>query len=137
MRAAEAGLHVLCEKPLATSVRDCERMIDACERNNVQLMTAYRLHFERCNLEVAEHRAQEAHRRGALLRFAVLDAGEGRQHPHSERELGGGPEWDIGIYCQNAARYVFADEPTQVWATATELAATRDSRKFPRPCTSS
>jgi glucose-fructose oxidoreductase len=35
------------------------------------------------------------------------------------RELGGGPEWDIGIYCQNAARYVFADEPLQVWATAT------------------
>src|SRR4029079_18180232 len=37
----------------------------------------------------------------------------------TDRELGGGPEWDIGIYCQNAARYVFADEPTQVWATAT------------------
>src|SRR4029079_8467844 len=37
----------------------------------------------------------------------------------TDRELGGGPEWDIGIYCQNAARYVFQDEPTQVWATAT------------------
>jgi glucose-fructose oxidoreductase len=36
-----------------------------------------------------------------------------------KRELGGGPEWDIGIYCQNAARHVFAAEPTQVWATAT------------------
>ena len=85
IRAAEAGLHVLCEKPLATSVRDCERMIDACERNNVRLMTAYRLHFERCNLEVARPGAQEAHRRGTLLRFAVLDAGEGRQHPPRAR----------------------------------------------------
>src|SRR3954465_8809041 len=54
IRAANAGLHVLCEKPLAGSVEDCERMIEACERNSVRLMTAYRLHFERCNLEVAE-----------------------------------------------------------------------------------
>src|SRR5262245_34187349 len=54
VRAADSGLHVLCEKPLATSVKDCERMIAACNRNNVQLMTAYRLHFERCNLEAAQ-----------------------------------------------------------------------------------
>src|SRR6186997_3211434 len=80
IRAAEAGLHVLCEKPLAASVRDCERMIDACERNGVQLMTAYRLHFERCNLEVAD-----------IVR---------------KKRIGD-------------ARYVFQDEPTQVWATAT------------------
>jgi glucose-fructose oxidoreductase len=36
-----------------------------------------------------------------------------------KREMGGGPVWDIGIYCLNAARYVFAAEPTEVWATAT------------------
>src|SRR3954465_15381041 len=54
IRAAEAGLHVLCEKPLATSVKHCERMIDACERNDVLLMTAYRLPFERCNLEARD-----------------------------------------------------------------------------------
>ena len=85
IRAAEAGLHVLCEKPLATTVQDCERMIEACERNGVQLMTAYRLHFERCNLEVADIVRKKAHRRGALLRLAVLDAGEGRQHPPRAR----------------------------------------------------
>jgi predicted dehydrogenase len=118
IRAADAGLHVLCEKPLATTVKDCERMIEACERNRVQLMTAYRLHFERCNLQVA-----------AIVRKKTI--GEARYFDSQfsmqvkagnirlDRELGGGPEWDIGIYCQNAARYVFADEPTQVWATAT------------------
>ena len=99
-------------------VRDCERMIDACERNDVQLMTAYRLHFERCNLEVAElvrkKRIGEARYFDSQFSMQVK-AGNIRL----ERELGGGPEWDIGIYCQNAARYVFADEPTQVWATAT------------------
>src|SRR5262245_666509 len=118
IRAAEAGLHVLCEKPLATSVRDCERMMDACERNNVKLMTAYRLHFERCNLEVAElvrkKRIGEARYFDSQFSMQVKDG-----NIRTIRELGGGPEWDIGIYCQNAARYVFADEPTRVWATAT------------------
>jgi glucose-fructose oxidoreductase len=119
IRAAEAGLHVLCEKPLATSVRDCERMIEACERNKVKLMTAYRLHFERCNLEVAElvRRKRIGEPRFFDSQFSMqVKAGNIR----TDSSLGGGPEWDIGIYCQNAARYVFADEPTQVWATATD-----------------
>jgi predicted dehydrogenase len=118
IRAAEAGLHVLCEKPLATSVRDCERMIDACARNNVLLMTAYRLHFERCNLEVAElvRKRRIGDARFFDSQFSMqVKAGNIR----TQRDLGGGPEWDIGIYCQNAARYVFADEPSLVWAAAT------------------
>jgi glucose-fructose oxidoreductase len=140
IRAAEAGLHVLSEKPLATSVLDAERMIDACERNDVHLMTAYRLHFERCNLEVADivrkKRIGEARYFDAQFSMQVK-AGNIRL----KRELGGGPEWDIGIYCQNAARYVFADEPTQVWATATNSGDARFAEvpetvhvimKFPR-----
>ena len=118
IRAAEAGLHVLCEKPLAVSVHDCERMIDACERNNVHLMTAYRLHFERCNLEVADivrkKRIGEARWFDSQFSMQVKDG-----NIRIERELGGGPEYDIGIYCMNAARYVFAAEPTQIFATAT------------------
>ena len=118
VRAAESGLHVLCEKPLATSVGDCERMIDACARNNVLLMTAYRLHFERCNLEVADlvRRKRIGESRYFDSQFSMQVKGG---NIRTERELGGGPEWDIGIYCQNAARYVFADEPTHVWATTT------------------
>jgi predicted dehydrogenase len=119
IRAAEAGLHVLCEKPLATSVRDCERMIDACERNNVKLMTAYRLHFERCNLEVADlvRKKRIGEARYFDSQFSMQVKGG---NIRTQSELGGGPEWDIGIYCQNAARYVFADEPTHVWATASD-----------------
>src|SRR5205823_11439044 len=45
IRAANAGVHVLCEKPLAVTVDDCERMIEACDSARVKLMTAYRLHF--------------------------------------------------------------------------------------------
>jgi glucose-fructose oxidoreductase len=118
VRAASAGLHVLCEKPLATTVRECERMIEACEKNRVQLMTAYRLHFERCNLEVADlvRKKKIGETRWFDAQFSMqVKSGNIRL----DRELGGGPEWDIGIYCINAARYVFAADPTEVWATAT------------------
>jgi glucose-fructose oxidoreductase len=54
IRAANAGVHVLCEKPLAHTPEDCEEMIEACTRHRVQLMTAYRRHFERANLEMAD-----------------------------------------------------------------------------------
>jgi predicted dehydrogenase len=118
IRAADAGLHVLCEKPLALTMTDCERMIDACERNHVELMTAYRLHFERCNLEVADivRKKRIGDTRYFDSQFSMqVKAGNIRV----DRELGGGPEWDIGIYCLNAARYVFAAEPTEIFATAT------------------
>lgn len=117
IRAASAGLHVLCEKPLASTVRDCQRMIDACARNRVQLMTAYRLHFERTNLEVADivrrERIGEARWFDSQFSMQVEPA-----NIRLDRELGGGPEWDIGVYCINAARCVFAADPTDVWAAA-------------------
>ena len=117
IRAASAGLHVLCEKPLASTVRESQRMIDACAKNRVQLMTAYRLHFERTNLEVAD-----IVRKGKIGEARWFDSQFSMQvEPDNirlDRELGGGPEWDIGVYCINAARYVFAADPTEVWATA-------------------
>ena len=50
IRAANAGVHVLCEKPMAVTVDECQRMIDACDEASVKLMIAYRLHFEQINL---------------------------------------------------------------------------------------
>ena len=124
LRAAKAGLHVLCEKPLAATVHDCERMIEVCSKNSVQLMTAYRLHFERCNLEVGDlvRRGRLGEPRFFNSQFSMqVKAGNIR----TRGDLAGGPEWDIGIYCINAARMVFAEEPTEVWATATH---TKDPR---------
>jgi glucose-fructose oxidoreductase len=93
-------------------------------------MTAYRLHFERCNLEVADivrkKRIGDARYFDAQFSMQVK-AGNIRL----KRELGGGPEWDIGIYCQNAARYVFADEPNEVWATTTTNSGDRRFAEVP------
>jgi glucose-fructose oxidoreductase len=100
-------------------------MIDACARNSVRLMTAYRLHFERCNLEVADlvRRQKIGEPRFFDAQFSMqVKAGNIR----TRGDLAGGPVWDIGIYCINAARMVFADEPTEVWATA----ANRKDKRF-------
>jgi predicted dehydrogenase len=87
-------------------------------RVDVLLMTGYRLHFERCNLEVADivRRKRIGEARYFDSQFSMQVKAD---NIRTDRELGGGPEWDIGIYCQNAARYVFQDEPTRVWATTT------------------
>jgi predicted dehydrogenase len=124
IRAARAGLHVLCEKPMAVSARECEQMMRATREAKVKLMIAYRLHFERANLEAAQFA-----RSGKLgeLRFFSSDFSMqvSEDNIRLERERGGGPLSDIGIYCINAARYCLGEEPRMVWATATR---SRDRR---------
>lgn len=115
-RAADAGIHVLCEKPLAVTERDCEAMIHAAERNDVRLMTAYRLHFEEANLRAVEivqsGRLGEPKLFDSTFTMQVKD-GDIRLNPRAE---GGGVLYDIGIYCINAARYLFQAEPERVFA---------------------
>jgi predicted dehydrogenase len=122
IRAANAGVHVLCEKPMAVTVDDCERMIEACRENNVKLMIAYRLHFEEMNL-----RAVDLVRRGRIgepkffnSSFSMtVQPGDIR----TKKELGGGTLYDIGIYCINASRYLFRAEPKEVMATSVNSGA--------------
>jgi predicted dehydrogenase len=116
VRAARAGVHVLCEKPLALDEEGCIEMIDAADRAGVKLMTAYRLHFERANMEAVE--LLRARRIGtpryfhSLFGLQVRDAGNIRL----QAERGGGPLFDLGVYCINAARYLFRAEPEEVLA---------------------
>jgi glucose-fructose oxidoreductase len=117
VRAARAGVHVLCEKPMAMSAADCERMISEAERADVRLMIAYRLHFEAANLEAVKiarsGRLGDVRFFGSHFAMQVKD-GNIRLNP----VLGGGTLWDIGIYCINAARTLFRAEPTEVFAAA-------------------
>jgi len=123
-RSARAGLHVLCEKPMAVTSADCARMIEVTRRNGVKLMIAYRLHFERGNLEAAEmaHSGTLGDLRFFTSNFSMQVAPENFR---SSRRLGGGPLYDIGVYCINAAHSTFAAEPIEVLATAV---ARRDQR---------
>ena len=115
IRAARHGVHVLCEKPMAVSEQECEDMIRACDDARVKLMIAYRLHFEEANLAVISHvregRIGDPRLFSSVFSFQVRD-GNIRTRP----ELGGGPLFDIGIYCVNAARYLFRSEPLEVSA---------------------
>ncbi len=116
LRCAEAGLHVLCEKPLGVTSQECKEMVEACEKNEVLLMTAYRLHFEAANLQAVD--AAQKGELGDLRYFQAsfsqdVKPGDVRLMPIEE---GGGTVYDVGIYCINAARYLFRDEPTQVMA---------------------
>jgi len=115
IRAADAGVHVLCEKPMAVTVDECEEMIDACERNRVKLMIAYRLHFEDVNLK-----AIDLVRQGRIGRPKFFNSSFAMtvnpDNIRTKRKLGGGTLYDIGIYCINAARYLFRGEPTEVAA---------------------
>jgi len=115
IRAARAGVHVLCEKPMAVTVDECQAMIDACLRQRVKLMIAYRLHFEEINLEIID--LVRKGRLGAPKFFnssfsMTVRGGNIRTRP----EMGGGTLYDIGVYCINAARNLFRAEPKSVMA---------------------
>jgi predicted dehydrogenase len=112
--AAEAGKHVLCEKPLAMTVRDAEHMIEAAERAGVQLMEAfmYRLHPS----WVA---ARELVASGRIGRLTAVHSWFSyyNDDPANIRNVlaaGGGALYDIGCYGVNLSRMLFDGEPTRV-----------------------
>lgn len=115
--AAGAGVHVLCEKPLAYSVDDARAIVNVCKRKKVHLMTAYRLHFEEGNLRAIET-AHSGIIGDARQFMSVHTMQIDPNNVRTDLSLGGGPLEDIGIYCLNAARYLFKAEPEEVTAFA-------------------
>lgn len=132
VRAAKAGKHVITEKPMATSVTDCEEMIKACNDADVQLAVGYRLHYEPTHLEI-KRLGQEK----VFGQVRMIEAGLGyktydtthktetadnfNKNDPSEWRLkkalsGGGPLMDLGIYCIQSSRYVLGEEPIAVTA---------------------
>jgi predicted dehydrogenase len=122
VRAAAAGKHVLCEKPMATSVADCQKMIAACKKAGRKLMIAYRSQYEPMDRALAKM-VQEK-KLGALKEFISVNSQNmgDPQHWRLQRALaGGGALPDVGLYCINAARFLSGEEPTEVmgntWST--------------------
>jgi predicted dehydrogenase len=115
IRAAKAGVHVLCEKPMAVTESECRRMIQACRDHHVKLMVAYRLHFEEINLEVMDliRKGRIGEPKFFNSSFSMtVRPGDIR----TQAGMGGGTLYDIGVYCINAARYLFRSEPVEVQA---------------------
>lgn len=126
VRAARMGVHVLCEKPMAPTEEDCEEMIREAREHDTRLMIAYRLHFESANLKAIEiansGRIGEARFFQSAFTMQVRPGNIRTQDPSE----GGGPLFDIGVYCINAARYIFRSEPYEVFA----FSARKDDPRF-------
>lgn len=120
IRALKAGKHVLCEKPMATTIGDAERMVAAAKAANRHLMIAYRCHYEPLNLA-----GMRLVRSGVFGKTRLVVTDMGRQSDLSDpsdawrldmRKSGGGALTDMGIYGVNGARYLLNEEPTEVQA---------------------
>jgi predicted dehydrogenase len=131
VRAARARKHVICEKPMAISSRECREMIDACSKAGVQLAIGYRLHYEPYNLEMKRLGQQKVF--GAVR---YIEAGLGYQTANFESSdptksfdindpsvwrlnkhwAGGGALMNLGVYCVQASRYILGENPISVTA---------------------
>ena len=127
VRAAKAGKHVLCEKPMSISSAACQRMIDACTAAGRLLMIAYRIQYEPLNHQLKEWtRAQTFGRIKVIEGFNGQNVGDPTQWRLKKAMAGGGPMVDVGIYCLNTTRYLLGEEPE--WISAIAIHAPDDPR---------
>lgn len=118
VRAARAGKHVLCEKPMTTNSASARRMIAACAAANRHLMIAYRIQYEPTNRE-----ARRIIRSGELGRSKLMETvnaqnqGDPNQWRQKRALAGGGSLPDIGLYCLNTTRFLLGEEPVEIMAS--------------------
>ncbi|ERM81693.1 hypothetical protein P872_19545 [Rhodonellum psychrophilum GCM71 = DSM 17998] len=119
IRVAQAGKHVICEKPMGLNAKEGEEMIAACKSANVKLLVGYRMHFEANTLEIIRMRKEGE--LGKIMFFQGLcgfKIGDPSQWRLNRQLAGGGAMMDIGIYAVNGSRYMVGEEP--IWVTAQE-----------------
>lgn len=130
VQAAKAKKHVLCEKPLSTTVDACRRMVKACRDNKVLLMTAYRKYFESGSVALKKIISSGELGRVDIIHTAFTEfrpAGDSTPDWMLKRKLsGGGPLMDLGVYCVNTSRWLVDEDPVQ----ATAFQWTRDRKRF-------
>jgi predicted dehydrogenase len=120
VKAAKAGKHVLCEKPMEVSVEKCQQMIDACKQAGRQLAIGYRLHFEPNNLECVRLAREKVFGDLKLIEADFgFRIGDPTQWRLNRALSGGGPLMDVGIYALQATRYLSGEEPACVSAITT------------------
>lgn len=115
--AARAGIHILCEKPMAFEESDCESMIDAARKAGVKLMLAYGAHFEPAALQLME--AIHSGQIGEPRLFSSVFSQKARPgNARLKSEIWGRVLYDLGIHCINAACSLFGAEPNEVFASS-------------------
>ncbi len=118
VRAAKAGKHVLCEKPMATSAKECQEMIDACKTAGKKLMIAYRIQYEPNNAKMKQWvRSAKYGKTRIIEMFNSQNIGDPNQWRLKKALAGGGALPDIGLYCLNTARYLTGEEPEWISAS--------------------
>ncbi|WP_343704301.1 Gfo/Idh/MocA family oxidoreductase [Chitinophaga sp.] len=119
IRAAKAGKHVICEKPMAVSVKEGQAMIDACKKAGKQLAIGYRLHYDPFHLEMMRLSREKVFGEVKLVEASDgFRAGDPNQWRLKHALSGGGPLMDVGIYAIQGARYTVGLEPEYVTAQA-------------------
>ena len=116
LRAAKAGKHVMCEKPMANTAKECEEMIAACKTANKKLAIGYRLQYEPTHRRAIEMVQKKEFGISRVIE-SVHAFNIGPNEWRTDKKLaGGGPVMDLGVYCINACRYLSKEEPTHVSA---------------------
>lgn len=115
IKAANAGKHVWCEKPMAKTAKECQSIIDACNKNGVSLSIGYRMQHEPNTQQIIKWSKTRPYGKikevKAHVGFAITNPGNSWR---MDKELGGGLLYDVGVYCINALRYTFGEEPIAV-----------------------
>ncbi|HVY68803.1 MAG TPA: Gfo/Idh/MocA family oxidoreductase [Verrucomicrobiae bacterium] len=120
-KAARAGKHVLCEKPMEVSVERCQRMIDACRKAGRQLAIAYRCQFEPHNLEAIRLAREEVFGKTRIIEATFGFPLSNEEQWRLRHDLaGGGALMDVGVYALQATRYLTGEEPVMVSALETK-----------------
>ena len=118
VRAARAGKHILCEKPMATSSAEAQRMIDACKLAGKKLMIAYRIQYQPVNMLAMKWTREKKYGQVKLIEmYNGQNIGDPEQWRLNKALAGGGSLPDIGLYCLNTARFLTGEEPEWVYAT--------------------
>jgi glucose-fructose oxidoreductase len=118
IRAASAGKHVWCEKPMAMTVKECQQMIDAANRNKVKLSIGYRVQHDPNTQQIIQYRKDKPYGKILNLEAAAGYFDPRTDHWKQKKSLGGGSMYDMGVYPLNATRYSTGLEPIAVTAKA-------------------
>ena len=120
IRGAQAGKHMMCEKPMAISVVDCQQMIDACKQARRKLSIGYRLHYEPYNAEMMRLGQKEVYGKITELHASFgFTMGNLDQWRAKKVMSGGGPLMDVGIYAMQGSIYTQGALPVTVKAMET------------------